>query len=1025
MDNATVAEKTKNATAKGRRLEVLIIEDVEDDALLLVRHLRKNGFDAQWERVDNEAGLNAALAKQAWDAVLCDHGMAGFSPMAAIRIIRERGFDPPFIVVSGTIGEERAAEVMRAGVHDVILKGNLSRLIPAIERELREAEIRRRERQTRRELEFERDLLHDLMANIPDAIYFRDLEHRYIRLNAAEARLIDAPGVEAAIGKRVDEMLPSERAKLRIDEEKRIFATGEPLVDRIERVPQADGGARWFSASKAPIRDRTGKIVGLVGISRDVTGQKQAEQAIRENEAFFRAIVDYSPGAVVIKDADGRCLVANKTFCDWYASTHEEIVGKTHHDLIDEKTADRLTAHEREVLETKTIVEQERRVAYPDGANRDVLSQKFPILGPGGKLLAVGTVITDITDRKRMEEDLRTKTRQLEVVLETMDQGIYAVDANLKCTLMNRRYAETHDLPPELTRPGVRFEQLARFNAAKGRYGPGEAEDHIKRRVEYARQNRPLRWEFDLRNGHVAELRSNPLPDGGFVRTSTDITERREMEDALRESEERFRAILETLPVVVSLRDRDGRYLVANRTLCSWLNRDAGEIVGKTVFDVYPERDAEMIHQQDADVFAKGVTTVAETRITFPDGTTRDLIVHRTAVRSATGEITAVSNISTDITAIRKAEGELRKYSQAVHQSPSSVIIADTAGTIEYVNQAFTQLTGYAAEEAIGRNPRFLKSGQTPPEVYERMWATITDGKVWRGTFHNKRKDGGLVLAGATVFPITAEDGRITHFVGTQQDITQRVAEQNLLKQAEKMESLGNLAGGIAHDFNNMLLPIIALTDMTLKKLPDDSGHRQRLEKVLQAAGRAKGLVAKILAFSRQEEAKQKPTDVGAIVDETLGLLRTTLPSTISIEEKRTLEHAKVFADAGQIGTALMNLASNAADAMEGLPGRLVVSLDRAEIGADMVKAFKDVKPGAYVRIRVKDNGQGMDEATMRRIFEPFFTTKAVGKGTGLGLATAYGIVTNHGGVIDVASEIGKGATFDVYLPLMEKRAGA
>jgi len=733
-----------------------------------------------------------------------------------------------------------------------------------------------------------------------------------------------------------------------------------------------------------------------------------------------------------------------------------------------------------------------------------------------------------------------------------MDQGIYAVSPNLTCTLINRRHAESHELPPELSRPGVKFEDLARFNARKGRYGPGDVEEHVKRRVDLARQNRPLRYEFDLRDGRIVEIRSNPLPDGGFVRTSTDITARKHTEEALRDSEERFRVVLDSSPSAVSLKGRDGHYQLVNRTFCTWMKCQPEEIVGKTVAELFSGQDAKKISDADREVLTSGKRTVFESKTAHRDGVVRDLVVHKNPIRSATGEVIAVSTtitditerkkaedarrqtearfriivdnlpvginlkdvdcrfvlinkkfeewygkpekeilgklteevidepsavidarmkqhravleqgkvvsrqekkkradgtihtmeltkfpiidadgkarligtVAVDITELKRAEGEIRKLSSAVEQSPAGVIITGTDGTIEYVNEAFARMTGYATMEAVGKNPRFLKSGETLPKVYEGMWSTITQGKPWHGTFHNKRKDGGLFLAGATIFPITAEDGRISHFVGTQQDITQRVAEQNLLKQAEKMESLGNLAGGIAHDFNNMLLPILALTKMTIKQIPEPSEHRERLEKVVQAATRAKDLVAKILSFSRQEETAQTPIDLGDVLDETLGLLRTTLPSTVTIEERRSFDGAKVFADATQIGTALMNLATNAADAMEGRPGKLQISLTRADIGVDDVQAPKNAKPGAYAKIRVRDTGHGMDQDTMRRIFEPFFTTKEVGKGTGLGLATVYGVITNHGGVIDVASEIGKGTTFDIYLPLMGEQAG-
>ncbi|MGH6661310.1 MAG: PAS-domain containing protein, partial [Rhodospirillales bacterium] len=752
MAKRASAEPTKKRSSKARLLDVLIIEDVEDDALLLVRHLEKSGLRIRHQRVETADSLHAALEKQAWDVVLCDHGLTGFNSLAALGIVKERGLDLPFIIVSGTIGEEKAAEVMRAGVHDLILKANLSRLAPAIERELREAEARRAKRRADEELDMERRLLQNLMASLPLSIYFKDLQHRYLRLNEAEVRVLNAKSVESVIGKLADDFVPPERARMRQEEEERIFATGKPLLDRIEEVQWKDGRVRWLAATKAPIRDRDGEIIGLVGITRDITRRKGAEDALKESEAFFRAIVDYAPAAVVIKDLKGRNLVANKVFCSWYGTTPEWIVGKTHDDFLDKEGAERVRAQERLVLETKTLVEQERRVTYPDGVVRDVLVQKFPILDSGGDILALGTILIDISERKRaeeavrasvmrlsgaidsmqegfalfdaadrlvafnaeyerlnpsapealekgltfeyviranvergmigdavgreeefirermrlhrnpegpiirqradgkifmlqesrtpeggialsfiditelkrMEEGLRDKTRQLEVVLESMDQGIYAVDSNLTCTLINRRHVKSHGLPPELSRPGVRFEDLARFNARKGRYGPGDVEEHVRRRVEIARQNQPIRYEFDLRNGRIVELRSNPLPGGGFVRTSTDITELKQKEDALRESEERFRAVLNNSPSAVTLKDKDGRYQLVNRTFGSWSNCRPEDIIGKTSFDLFPEQEAKKFREADQAVLGSGETAVLEGKITCRDGTILD-----------------------------------------------------------------------------------------------------------------------------------------------------------------------------------------------------------------------------------------------------------------------------------------------------------------------------------------------------------------------------------------------------------------
>ncbi|MBI4457602.1 PAS domain S-box protein, partial [Candidatus Uhrbacteria bacterium] len=483
-------------------------------------------------------------------------------------------------------------------------------------------------------------------------------------------------------------------------------------------------------------------------------------------------------------------------------------------------------------------------------------------------------------------------------------------------------------------------------------------------------------------------------------------------------------AVFDNTPVCLNLKDTEGRYLLVNRPYEQWLGHYAEEIIGKKASE-FMENPVEVENLSNAEkkVLATGKVFEREVRVPQPDGKSCDRILIKFPVKSTEGEITGIGTVAVDITERKRAENELRKLSNVVEQNPLAIMIMNSVGTIEYVNAAFTALTGYAPEEAIGQSPRILQLRDTPQESFDELLAAIAARREWRGALRSKRKDDSTYLSGASLFPIVGENGTVTHFIGTQQDITERVAQENLLKQAEKMESLGNLASGIAHDFNNMLLPIVALTKMMIKDLPNASPHRERLEKVVLAASRAKDLVKKILAFSRQEELAQEDIEVGTILDETLGLLRTMLPSTIKISESRSLMHGAIFADAGQISAVLMNLASNAADAMDGKPGELKFLLSRQVIDEECMEAFGHIKVGPYARVQVRDTGHGMDEDTLKRIFEPFFTTKEVGKGTGLGLAAAHGIITQHGGVIKVASEVGRGTTFDIYLPLMESDA--
>ena len=292
---------------------------------------------------------------------------------------------------------------------------------------------------------------------------------------------------------------------------------------------------------------------------------------------------------------------------------------------------------------------------------------------------------------------------------------------------------------------------------------------------------------------------------------------------------------------------------------------------------------------------------------------------------------------------------------------------------------------------------------------------------MWRGVFHNKRKNGTLYWASTLISPINGENGEITNYLGISEDITDRLSAEHDLAQVQRMESLGNLAGGIAHDFNNMLLPILALSKKTMNELPRKGAARERMEKVVQAAERARDLVARILAFSRNDDPSLSKIDVFDNISTAMDLVRSTLPTSIEIVDKLEPNIGFINADGSLIQTVLLNLASNSTDAMNGHVGTLTVSLSRIEVDQELADRVTNLMVGPYAHLSVEDTGSGMDQETLKRIFDPFYTEKEVGEGTGLGLSMVHGIISRHLGAISVTSEPGTGTRFDIYLPLLEE----
>jgi PAS domain S-box-containing protein len=354
-----------------------------------------------------------------------------------------------------------------------------------------------------------------------------------------------------------------------------------------------------------------------------------------------------------------------------------------------------------------------------------------------------------------------------------------------------------------------------------------------------------------------------PLRDAaGGVRAAAitlhDLTDEPRQQQARADAAREFRTLAENLPDNVALYDRQCRAVYVNPAMRTGTAADIVPVLGLTPAEQSAGIPwARQFQRRIEEVLATGVVVEMEAPIRNPAGELRTDHVVLAPVRAGDGEIAGVIAIGRDLTQRKAAEASLRKLSLAVEQSPASILITDTGGRIEYVNAKFTEVTGYSAAEALGQNPRILKSGQTPPEVYRELWHTISSGAVWRGEFHNRKKSGELYWEMASVSPVYAADGKITHYVAVKEDITERKRLEEGLRQAQKMDALGRLAGGVAHDFNN-LLTVIQTGAVQLREggLGQDEG-RELLDQISEAAERAARLTRQLLTFSHRRPAQR------------------------------------------------------------------------------------------------------------------------------------------------------------------------
>ena len=446
----------------------------------------------------------------------------------------------------------------------------------------------------------------------------------------------------------------------------------------------------------------------------------------------------------------------------------------------------------------------------------------------------------------------------------------------------------------------------------------------------------------------------------------------------------------------------------------------AAEVVGQPVSILLPPDRPEELAQILARLRRGGRVEHFETIRVRKDRSHVDVSLSMFPLTGLGGDVIGAASIARDVTDRKRAEAENVRLVTAIEQFAEAVMITDTAGKILYVNPAFSRISGYSREEALGRNPSILKSGYQGPAIYQQLWATILQGKIWHGELVNRRRDGSLYNEQMNIAPVRGERGEVTHFIATKQDVTEYKRLQRQLIQAQKMEAVGRLAGGVAHDFNNLLTVINGYAQILTKRSSAEDPRRGLFEEILMAGERAASLTRQLLAFSRRQVMEPRVLDLNSILANTEKMLRRLIGEDVELVTTLTPGLERVKVDPGQIEQVIMNLAVNARDAMQ-QGGKFVIETSSVQGDENFARRHSPMMPGKYVMVAVSDTGCGMDLETQAHIFEPFFTAKSQGQGTGLGLATVYGIVKQSGGFIWVYSEPGHGTRFEIYFPSAEE----
>ncbi len=756
-------------------------------------------------------------------------------------------------------------------------------------------------------------------------------------------------------------------------------------------------------------------------LQKEVTERKRVEAALRESEATLRSIFRAAPiGIGMVRD---RVIAqANERLCEMIGYSREELLGKNARILYPTDEDFEYVGQEKYAQirdrETGTV---ETRWQRKDSKIIDVLLSSTPV-DPDDLLIGVTFTALDITRRKQSEETLKESEALLNKSQEIAHIGTWRLDLRKNELYWSDEAYRIFGLPPQEF--GATYEAFLQAVHPDDRDRVDRAyKDAVKNHQPYEITHQVLRPDGSVRIVH--EKAENIVDESGKTVLSIgmvhDITERIQTEDALRDSEIKYSTLVEN--------SKDGIIMISDNVL-SFVNSASIELVG------YPPEEMiganflnfvaldcrELVLKRYADrIEGKDVPSIYEIDLLRKDGQT--IPVELNALRIDFGGKPADLVFIRDITQRKQSEEALRKseerYRSLVENTMYGFFIHEIpSGRFLFLNQRACDLYGYTLQEGLELTVWDALSPEDHERIQKRVQARVEGNKLGPDiqTYTAVRKDGATFRLEVSSSLIIFQGRPAVQ--GIIRDVTEHERLEQQLKQAQKMEAMGTLAGGIAHDFNNLLMGIQGRTSLMLTDPDISHSHFEHLKGIEDYVKSAASLTRQLLGFARGGKYEVKPTDLNALIRNENRMFGRTRKE-IHIREKFEENLRTVEVDRRQIEQMLLNIYINAWQAMPG-GGDLYVQTENVIIDQDYSKPYQ-VEEGNYVKVSITDTGVGMDEATRQRIFDPFFTTKEMGRGTGLGLASAYGIIKNHHGFINVYSEKGEGTTFNIYLPPSEK----
>ena len=797
----------------------------------------------------------------------------------------------------------------------------------------------------------------------------------------------------------------------------------EWIQERIDRFRGAQdpsehllSDGRWYKISSR----KTGSG-GIVIFYTDITELAARSEALTASEQRFRDFAQTSSDWLWETGPTHRIAYVNATD-NWPSSVDlSGIKGRTWPNLIESLGGDKTAA--LAVADRMSRCDPFRGLEFrvkagPNGEDEHWLCiSATPFFCKEGQLEGYRGGVADISRQKRVEFELRESQErtahaqaQLIDAIESIPEGFVLFDRDDHLVVCNDRFRDTYSLVGRLS-TGLSCHDFLEGIVESGLVEPnGQTADHwIKAQIE--RHRTPAgSSELALADGTWLEVRERRTEDGGTVGVHTSITERKLAEQDLAAQRALLTGVLDaSLNATMALdlvRDENGkisdfRIRLVNDAAHSMLNRPRDSLEGKSLREEFPGARDAGLYDLVVDVVENGQPR-REEMFYDADGVRGWFEV--VAVKRSDGLVVTISAID----ARKDRESALRREALIFEQISDAVIMIDFDGRIVDWSPGAEKIFGYGREEILGQ----------PVSVLVADDGNNNENQAWEGLVRFRAKDGHTGTCETVNVPFFDERENVTATISVSRDITARATTEEQLRQAQKMEALGNLTGGVAHDFNNLLTVILGFTKMAMRNYEDQERMRNCLEEVVKASDKAATLTTQLLAFSRKQVLEPKAVPLAALIRDLESLLTPLLGEPILLLIEEDVKGVSAEVDPDQMAQAIVNLAINGRDAMPD-GGRLTIGCGVTDVDAETAAKF-DAEPGRYASVWVKDAGVGMEPDVLNKIFEPFFTTKEPGKGTGLGLSMAYGMVRQSKGVINVDSEPGAGTTVTIHLPLVE-----